>query len=262
MTIYIHEIKRNIKKLYIWSGIIGGLIFLCLMIYPEMKGNMQDVIDLYANLGDFSAAFGMDQLNFGTVMGFYGIECGTMLGVGGAFFAALLGIEILAKEETFKTAEFLLTHPISRRRIVCEKLLSIFTIIIAFNIVCLIISMISFAIISESIIWKPFLLFHFAQIILHIEIASICFAVSAFIKRGGMGIGLGLAALLYFLNIFANISDSIEFIKYITPFQYADAAAIISTKAVDGVLLIIGIIVTLFSIAISFYQYEKKDISA
>ncbi|MER2128192.1 ABC transporter permease subunit [Solibacillus sp.] len=38
-----------------------------------------------------------------------------MLGLGGGFFAALLGISALADEEKNRTAEFLLTHPISRR---------------------------------------------------------------------------------------------------------------------------------------------------
>jgi len=262
MTIFKHEIKRNIKKLYIWCGAVSSLIVLCLMIYPEMKSNVDDIMDLYANLGDFSAAFGMDRLSFGTVMGFYAIECGTMIGIGGAFFAALLGIDILSKEENYKTSEFLLTHPISRRRVVCEKLFSILTIIIVFNLTCMIVSMLSIAIINETILWKEFLLFHLGQIILHTEIACICFAASAFIKRGGIGIGLGIAALLYFLSIFANITDSLEFLKYITPFQYGDAANIISTSKLDGVLIAIGLIVTAISIFIGFYKYETKDISA
>ena len=217
MIIFFHELRRARKKLIIWSSTIAGLILVCMLIYPQMKSNMQGIIDMYSNLGEFSAAFGMDQLSYGTVMGFYGIECGTMLGIGGAFFAALLGIDILSKEEAFHTAEFLLTHPVSRRKIIAEKILSVFAVILLFNIICLIVSIISFVIISETIAWKEFLLFHLAQIILHFEIASICFAISAFMKRGGYGLGLGLASLLYFLNIIVNISDKFKFFKYITP---------------------------------------------
>ena len=32
-------------------------------------------------------------------MGFYGLECGNILGIGGAFFAAYIGVSSLACEE-------------------------------------------------------------------------------------------------------------------------------------------------------------------
>ena len=64
----------------------------------------------------------MDRLNFGTLIGFYAIECGNVLGLGGAFYAALCAAAILSKEEKERTAEFLLTHPVSRIRIITEKL--------------------------------------------------------------------------------------------------------------------------------------------
>ena len=37
---------------------------------------------------------------------------------------------------------------------------------------------------------------------------------------------LGLAAVLYFLNIIANLTDQAKWLKYITPFGYAEAADI------------------------------------
>ena len=55
-------------------------------------------------------------------MGFYGTECGNILGLGGAFFAAITGMSLLAGEEGGHTAEFLLTHPLGRTRIAGEKL--------------------------------------------------------------------------------------------------------------------------------------------
>lgn len=54
------------------------------------------------------AAFGMDKINFGEFIGFFGVECGNVLGMGGALYAALLGISALAKEEREHTVYFLL----------------------------------------------------------------------------------------------------------------------------------------------------------
>ena len=82
--------------LIIWSIVIAFMLAICVLIYPEMETQMGDVSSMFAEMGGFSAAFGMDRLNFGEFIGFFGVECGNILGLGGAFFAALLGITILA----------------------------------------------------------------------------------------------------------------------------------------------------------------------
>ena len=116
MTLIKHELKQGQATLLIWTSVIGFMLAACILIYPEMGTQMSDVGSMFAEMGSFSAAFGMDRLNFGEFMGFFGVECGNVLGLGGAFFSALLGISVLAKEEKEQTAEFLLTHPISRRK--------------------------------------------------------------------------------------------------------------------------------------------------
>ena len=64
---------------------------------------------------------------------FYAIECGNVLGLGGAFYAAFCAVGILSKEEKERTAEFLLTHPVSRVKIITEKLIAVLIQITAFE---------------------------------------------------------------------------------------------------------------------------------
>jgi ABC-2 type transport system permease protein len=90
------------------------MLAITIIIYPEMAAAMDEFSEMFSNMGSFSEAFSMDQLNFGEFMGYFGTECGNVLGLGGAFFAALAGILSLAKEEKDHTAEFLFTHPVSR----------------------------------------------------------------------------------------------------------------------------------------------------
>ena len=116
MTIIRHELKQGRMTFIIWTCVIAFMLAVCILIYPEMGTQMEDVGSMFSEMGSFSAAFGMDRLNFGEFLGFFGVECGNILGLGGAFFAALSGISILAKEEKEQTAEFLLTHPVSRRK--------------------------------------------------------------------------------------------------------------------------------------------------
>lgn len=260
MTIFSHEMKQNRKMLIIWSLSVGLLMLTCMMLYPQMQGQMEDINKMYSSMGSFSEAFGMDKLNFGTVMGFYGIECGNILGIGGAFFAAMVGISMLSKEESGHTAEFLLTHGVSRKRIVAEKLLAVLTIIVVFNAICIGLSMISFKFIGEEIAMKEFMLFHLAQFIMQCELAFICYGISSYIKRGGNGIGIGIASLGYFLNIILNISDKAQWLKYVTPFAYSDAADILSKAEIKGDLIGVGILYAIVGVFIGFWQYCKKDV--
>lgn len=262
MTIYIKELKQSFRSLCIWTASIAFMMLVCILLFPEMKSEMDSVSDLFANMGGFSAAFGMDKLSFGEIMGFYGIECGNVLGIGGGFFAALAGISVLANEEKERTAEFLLTHPVSRFSVVSQKLLSVLTQVVVLNVVVVGVSLISAAAIGEEFEMKEFLLLHIAYLIMQLEISCICFGISAFIRRGSIGIGLGLALALYFLNIVCNISEQAEFLRYITPYAYADASSIISEDKLDIGLIAVGAAVAVIGAAVGFFRYLKKDISA
>ena len=96
MTVFWHEIRLNRMSLLIWSAAVGFLMMVCIFMFPEMQGEMEEVGAMFSSMGSFTAAFGMDRLNFGEFSGFYGIECGNILGLGGAFFAALTGAAVLS----------------------------------------------------------------------------------------------------------------------------------------------------------------------
>lgn len=260
MTLTKHELRQGKNALAIWTAAIAFLLVICVFMFPEMKGEMDDVSEMFASMGSFTEAFGMDRINFGTLIGFYAVECGNILGLGGAFFAALIAVTILAKEEKERTSEFLLTHPIARYRIVTEKLLAVLLQILILNAIVFFLSMLSIIAIKEEIPWKEILLLHLAYFLLQIELAGICFGISAFLRRGSLGIGLGIAAMMYFLNLIANISERAEFLKYLTPFGYCEGADIVTNGCLDTKLVLLGLIYSVIGIAAAYYQYCRKDI--
>lgn len=261
MTIVKHELRMGRLSLAVWTGAIGFLLVICVMLYPEMKGDMESVNQVFSSMGSFSEAFGMDKVSFGSVMGFYAIECGNVLGIGGAFFAALCASASLAKEEKEHTAEFLLTHPVSRRSIITGKLVSVILQVAAMNIVIFLLAVISMVLIDEDISWKEFILLHLSYLFLQVEIGGICFGISAALKNGSIGVGLGIAAVMYFLNIIANITDKAAFLKYITPFGYAEGTDIVSEGCIDACYLITGMIYCIAGIAAAYIIYCRKDIA-
>ncbi|HHX70701.1 MAG: ABC transporter permease subunit [Miniphocaeibacter sp.] len=260
MIILKHELKLARLSLFIWTSILTILMIIIMLIYPEMKKDMDGINNLFENMGSFTSAFGMDKINIGTAMGYYGVEAGNIIGIAGGFFSALLGISILSKEEKDRTAEFLLSHPISRSRIIFEKYLSIIIQILILNIVITLFSAISFLLIGEKLGIKNFLLIHIAFLIMQIEIASICFGLSAFFRKNSVGVGIGLTAIFYFCNIIKNITTRVDFLKYITPYGYAEVSYILSESRLELNLLGLGLIYALVAVFLGYIKYIKKDI--
>lgn len=260
MTVFFHELKRGKVSLLIWSCAIAFMLGICVLIYPEMKTQMSDISEMFADMGSFSDAFGMDKINFGTFIGYFGVECGNVLGLGGALFASILGISALAKEEKEHTAEFLLTHPVSREEVLAEKLLAVFLQIIILNLVSAIVTVLSVLAVGESVDAKVMLLLFLAYFMMQIEISAVTFGISAFLKGNGLGIGLGIAVLMYFLNIMANLTENAKFLKYITPFGYTEGADIISNSAIEVKYLAAGLVFTVTGLVAAFLKYRKKDI--
>lgn len=260
MTIVKHEIRQGRISFFIWTASIGFLLAVCIFLFPEMKGQMDGVSELFSSMGSFSSAFGMDQLNFGSLVGYYAIECGNILGLGGAFFAALCSVGILSKEEKERTAEFLLAHPVSRRQVITEKLIAVVLQITAMNLIIFALSVCSMVAIEESIPWKQLVLLHFAYYLLQIELSGVCFGISAFMRKSSAGIGLGIAAMMYFLNLISNIAEAADFLKYITPFGYCEGADIVANGSLNGIMVAIGMTFCIIGIAAAYWNYTKKDI--
>lgn len=79
-------------------------------------------------------------------------------------------------------------------------------------------------------------------------------------RKGSVGIGLGLAAVMYFLNLIANITETAEFLKYITPFGYCDGAELITSGSLDKTMVSIGAAFGIAGVIAAYLKYMKKDI--
>jgi ABC-2 type transport system permease protein len=71
---------------------------------------------------------------------------------------------------------------------------------------------------------------------------------------------LGITFGAYFLNILANLTEDLEFIKYITPYGYTDGSQIITDGALKLAPLLVGAGITTLSVALAYARYLKKDI--
>lgn len=261
MTIFRKELRSAAVSFLVWTAVVGGLMAVCVGLYPSMAGSMEDMSALFAGMGDFSAAFGLDKLGFGSILGFYGTECGNILGLGGAFYAALTAMGLLAGEEGGHTAEFLLTHPVSRLRIAIEKLAALTVLVIGLNLICFACGVGGILAIGEEADWAGLLRYHGALLLMQLQIGGLCFGISALLRRGGLGLAMGLTALLYFAGLIINLDQNLDWLRFVTPYYYADAARIFANEALAAPIFA-GCALGILGAGFGLWRYTKKDIAS
>jgi ABC-2 type transport system permease protein len=263
--VFKREFIKAQKGLWIWFAILGGLILMMLSMYPEFSKNAESINELLDSYPEaIKNAFNMNEIGFDTVVGFYAIEGYLFATLFGSVFAVMLAANIVVKEESEKTVEFLLSKPVTRTEVISQKLLAVIAVITQFNILLTIITFVGFKIGSdEAIVLSTFFLISVAPFLLHLTFASIAFLISTMMKksRNIIAISLGVVFITYFLNILASVTDKVEFLKYFSPFEYVNSAAIIVDQSIKIVYLIIMAVVMITAISLSYIIYQKKDLS-
>lgn len=262
MTVWKHEMKMNKKALCIWILCVGAMCFGCILMYTSLEDSLQDMADMYSNMGSLSVAMGMDKMSLATLVGFYATEILMLHGLGGAMFAAITGTGMLSKEEAGHTSEFLHVFPVGRSSILLQKYFALVCNIIIFNLVCMLAYIVGFLLMGEEVPEKEMLLSAVTQLLMQIEIGTICFCISAFARKNFLGASLGIVIFFFATDMMCRIIPAIENIKYITPFYYANGADIFTSKSIEGVMISIGIGLTLIAFLTGCWKYHRKDLAA
>lgn len=261
-TILIREIKLNFKSFLIWSISVGLMGLSCILLYQSMEGDMKDMADMFSNMGAFSDAFGMSTLSIATLKGYFATEVGTVHGLGSAMFAAILAIDILSKEEDKHTGEFLFSLPVSRSKVVAAKGICVAILLALFTVICAVFYVTGFVYLKEELPIGEFISFMLRQLLMNIEIAAICFGISAISGKSKMGTGLGIALVFYVYDLIGRVVPDLKDYLFIGPYSYANASEVFSGVKTAGGAFITAIAVILCTTVFAYVCYDKRDLAS
>ncbi len=261
LAIFKYEWKSGIKNLLIWGLAVGGMGLVCILLYKSMEGAMADMADSFAGMGAFSDAFGMSTLSIATLTGYFATEIGTIHALGSSMFAATVATVILSKEEDGHTSEFTFSLPMSRYTIIAMKYAAVLANLICFAAICALLYSVGFIGLGEKL-GREFIWYILLQLLMNVEVASICFLVSAVSKKNRLGVGISVAMILYLFDLMARVVPDLEDILIISPFSYANATAIFAKEPVDGGALIFGVLVTVVMTGASAIIYGRRDLAS
>ena len=260
MVLYGQEIKSNLKSFLIWFAVIVGMCFGCILLYSSVESSLSEMGDLFSKMGVMSVAFGMDRLSVATMSGYFATEIAMLHALGGGMFAAILGSNLLSKEEFGHTIEFLAVLPLSRVSMLVQKFLAMVTAILGFQVFGMLCYLGGFAIMGEKLSADHLWIMGATQFLMMLEIGSICFCISAFSRRNRMGAGLGVAMIFFAMDLLCRVIPAIKNLKYFTPFYFCNATDIFTDVEISAEGLVIAVLIILLSCGLSVWYYVKKDL--
>ena len=264
MNIFLHELRFYRKNTFLWiASLCAGTVFLFWM-FPAFAGNTSALTEALQNYPDvIRKAFGLSFDKIGTVPGFYSFII-TFLMLCGAVQATTLGISVLAKETTGKTADFLLTKPLRRSRVLTAKLLATFSCVLLTSAVFIAAATaMAMAVKSVDFDFAPFLLMSLAFFLIQVIFLSIGFVMGATIPkiRSVLPISLSTVFGFFIVGMVASALNQTD-LYYLTPFKYFDTVAILETSSYQASYVLTGAAVTVLAVLAAYIVYIRRDIHA
>jgi len=262
MSLFWQECRMNVKTLLVWALCVGGLCMGCLLLYDSVGESVGEMSELFADMGAFSEALGMDQVSIGTLEGYYAVEISILLSLGGAMYAALLGAGMSAKEEEGKTYEFLNAMPLSRGRIIGEKYGAFAALTAAFHAVCICLILAGFAWMGSMPDLGSFVRYHGAAFFMCLETGTVCFLLSVLCRKKPLGAAVGIAVGLYLMDLMCRVVPALEKVQYVTPFCYSNAADIFAGGSGGEIIraAAVGAVVLGAALGGAVWVYGRKDL--
>lgn len=263
MHIFKYEFKTHFRSVVIWSLSIMCLLFVFMSVSQSFATNTRLMNDMMQSFPkELLVAFGMENMDWSTILGFYGMVflfCQVCL----AIQAANYGFGLLSIEESELTADFLLTKPINRRRILTAKLLAAYVSLTITTVMVCLSSLLFISLYDDGSGYecKPVLLLFLTIPVFQLFFLSTGMFLSLIVRRvrSVTPFSMALVLGLYSLNTFGGMIGD-QNLEILSPFTHFDASYILQNAAYDMPLVLISVFVILISMVSSYVLYDRRNI--
>ena len=209
------------------------------------------------------AVFGLTGFDLSTAAGFYGVLF-LYIAIIGAVHAVLLGAGLIAKEERDRTSEFLYSKPASRGKVLTGKLLAGLFNLVVLNVVTLVTSIYVVDILNKE---APFtgdlVLLMVGLFFLQLVFFSIgaLLAGSTHHPKAAASRASSIMFVTFLMSFVVNMSEKLDFLKYVTPFKYFDAANLMADHALDPVFVGLAVAIIAVAVVTTYRLYAARDLA-
>jgi ABC-2 type transport system permease protein len=265
MNIFRHEFKTSLRSLIVWSAAMVAVILIFESLFSSFALQSEQINEMMDKFPpQLLAAFGLSGTDLSTVLGFFAFTF-LFVQICLAIQASNYGFSLVSVEEREWTADFILTKPVKRTRVLNSKLLAALS---GLAITDLVVWAASFGFINIFRADKPYdagilMLMMLSIVPFQLFFFAVGLVVSLLVKkiRSVIPFSMGLAFGMYLLSAFSDTLGT-GVLEKITPFKHFDPNYLIQRGNFNPALVLVSISLIVISLAGSYILYEKRDIPA
>ena len=264
MNIFSFELGMYRRSIITWSLSIVALIMLFMTFYPTFSADTKMFDQILENYPEeLLKAFGMNSgMSLSSVLGFFTfVFAFVQLCV--AIQASNYGFHFLSVEERELTADFLMSKPVSRTRIIVSKFLAAFTALTITNAFIWTGTFASLALFGGGNEYEArnLILQLVSTTFFQLFFLTVGMVVSVSVRkvRSVLSYSMALAFGLYVINGLRAIVGG-KALGLLSPFYHFDPGYILTNGKYDVPMLLMNIGVIVAAGAASYYLYLKRNI--
>lgn len=262
MNVFLRELRAYRTSTITWVVTLCSLVVVFMSLYPAFTQDIATTRKVFEQFPDVvMVALNISLASFFTIYGFFGYLLGFAT-LAGAIQAMNLGTGVISKETTGKTADFLLTKPVTRWAVVSAKLGAALVLLLMTNVVF---SGVAYGVASvmadEPFEASTFLLMASTLLLVQLFFLALGALFSVTIPRikSVVAVSLPTVFTFYIVGMLGDVLANDE-VRFITPFKFFETSDIIADGALDGVSLAILGGFCVAAIGLSYLIYARKDI--
>lgn len=259
------EFRMNALALTVWTLVICFLTAFTMGFYRMFVENQSQFMGLFnlfpQGLFEFKGISNFDDLF--SVLGFYAANNTVYMQLFGSIYAIVLASNILLKEEYNKTAEFLLTWPLTRNEVFETKCTVMLLNILILNVIVCLTGYVSIELVRTGpYSMQAYLILAFYTLLLNLFFGLTGLFLSVFVKRARpiTTLGIGIVLFMYFLFTISKITPDAGVIGFISPYNFIDVNVLQQDYGLDPWYILYFTGLSAVFLVSAFLRYKKKDI--
>lgn len=260
-TLYKREIKGSLKLFVIFAAIMTLYISVIISMYdPELMKTLDGFVEA---MPEIMAAVGMSAGATSLIGFMISYLYGFIMLIFPMLFCILRGNGLVAKYVDKGSMISLVAAPVKRRTIAFTQLMVLISgvvlLIVYATVLELVVAQSNF---PDELAVSELVKLNGGLLCLHLFIGGICFLASCIFSdtKYSIAFGAGLPALMYILQMLANVGESAEKAKYFSVFTLFDPEGIVAGESFANTGIIILLIGAIALYAAAITVFSKKDL--
>lgn len=263
MNVFRFECRRYMISSIIWALSLTFFGFVCIQLFVAFSADVnffETMLSAYSP--EMLKAFGAELSSIRTLPGFYGF-CFMYVVAAAAFQAAYMGMHIVGKELSGKSADFIFTRPMKRTHILTYKLSSVVLCLIIVNVIYSFGTFIGAKMTHLPFDAGLFMMINASMFLTQLLFCSLGFFLACYMPKIKTPLTLttGVVCMFFLLQMVVNLEPD-GLLSYISFLNYLSADSITAQGGYEMVKLGLLVVLSVTFTMSGYLHFHRRDIHA